>query len=244
MSPRERPELDAWMDSSEAVLSGDAYRWTPDLPEDDPDQTTFYGRGPTWVQAEHTRPPAHRLAGRTCPRHGEELAHGQCRRCQRETGTSTEPAAPMTRPRRPRRVQLSRKAGWRLPDGAISVARPSRWGNPYRVGSYGLRYVGLISGEGAGFYSGKWADKRRADQEIPFAGLSPGQAVALYRQDLEQSLEEMPGDDRDDQRRRQDLQAGLAQLAGHDLACWCPLHGPCHADVLLDLANRENRRAR
>ena len=26
-------------------------------------------------------------------------------------------------------------------------------------------------------------------------------------------------------------------LAGHDLACWCPLDQPCHADVLLELAN-------
>lgn len=23
------------------------------------------------------------------------------------------------------------------------------------------------------------------------------------------------------------------------LACWCPLDSPCHADVLLELANRE-----
>lgn len=26
-------------------------------------------------------------------------------------------------------------------------------------------------------------------------------------------------------------------LAGRDLACWCPLDGPCHADVLLEVAN-------
>jgi hypothetical protein len=26
-------------------------------------------------------------------------------------------------------------------------------------------------------------------------------------------------------------------LKGKDLACWCPLDQPCHADVLLDLAN-------
>ena len=26
-------------------------------------------------------------------------------------------------------------------------------------------------------------------------------------------------------------------LAGHDLACWCPLDFPCHADVLLELAS-------
>lgn len=26
-------------------------------------------------------------------------------------------------------------------------------------------------------------------------------------------------------------------LRGKDLACWCPLDQPCHADVLLELAN-------
>jgi hypothetical protein len=26
-------------------------------------------------------------------------------------------------------------------------------------------------------------------------------------------------------------------LAGRDLACWCPLDQPCHADVLLEIAN-------
>lgn len=27
------------------------------------------------------------------------------------------------------------------------------------------------------------------------------------------------------------------QLAGKNLACWCPLESPCHADVLLAIAN-------
>jgi hypothetical protein len=26
-------------------------------------------------------------------------------------------------------------------------------------------------------------------------------------------------------------------LTGKDLACWCPLDQPCHADILLELAN-------
>jgi hypothetical protein len=43
-----------------------------------------------------------------------------------------------------------------------------------------------------------------------------------------------------------DLQAGRltisidevrAELRGRDLACYCPLDGPCHADVLLQIAN-------
>jgi hypothetical protein len=28
-----------------------------------------------------------------------------------------------------------------------------------------------------------------------------------------------------------------SELAGFDLACWCKLGDPCHADVLLELAN-------
>ena len=27
------------------------------------------------------------------------------------------------------------------------------------------------------------------------------------------------------------------QLRGKDLACYCPLEGPCHADVLIEVAN-------
>jgi hypothetical protein len=30
-------------------------------------------------------------------------------------------------------------------------------------------------------------------------------------------------------------------LGGKDLVCWCKLSAPCHADVLLDLANHNSR---
>lgn len=33
------------------------------------------------------------------------------------------------------------------------------------------------------------------------------------------------------------LAEAIARLRGHDLACWCPLDSPCHADVLLEIAN-------
>lgn len=29
------------------------------------------------------------------------------------------------------------------------------------------------------------------------------------------------------------------ELAGKNLACWCPLDKPCHADVLLEVANKQ-----
>lgn len=37
------------------------------------------------------------------------------------------------------------------------------------------------------------------------------------------------------QERGRDL---IPELRGKDLACWCPLDQPCHADVLLEIANR------
>ncbi|HMJ77602.1 MAG TPA: DUF4326 domain-containing protein [Iamia sp.] len=32
--------------------------------------------------------------------------------------------------------------------------------------------------------------------------------------------------------------ADVEVLRGRALACWCPLGGPCHAEVLLELANK------
>jgi hypothetical protein len=35
------------------------------------------------------------------------------------------------------RVQVKRVRGWRKPEGAIYVGRPSKWGNPYSVTEHG-----------------------------------------------------------------------------------------------------------
>jgi hypothetical protein len=38
--------------------------------------------------------------------------------------------------------------------------------------------------------------------------------------------------------RREANRLGVSSyLRGKNLACWCPLDQPCHADVLLELAN-------
>lgn len=39
----------------------------------------------------------------------------------------------------PQRIRLSRAKGWRLPQGAVNVARPGPWGNPFAVGKFGDR---------------------------------------------------------------------------------------------------------
>lgn len=118
----------------------------------------------------------------------------------------------------PRRIQRRRTPGWRMPTGAIYVGRPTRWGNPYVVGQVGdmRRWTGWFVG-----------DARNADANFgDFAGRADAAALAveLYRQrSWSWSLDTV------EEIRR--------ALAGRDLACWCPLDVPCHADVLLALAN-------
>jgi hypothetical protein len=52
--------------------------------------------------------------------------------------------------------------------------------------------------------------------------LTAEKAVALYRQHLRDNFDE------------RDIRHCLR---GKDLACWCDLDAPCHADVLLEIAN-------
>ena len=86
----------------------------------------------------------------------------------------------------------------KIPPDAIYVGRPSKWGNPFKIGS---------------FHNGK----RITTNE---------DAVRLHKDWLLYSEE------------GQMLASEIGELAGKDLACWCaPL--PCHADILLELANKE-----
>jgi hypothetical protein len=38
----------------------------------------------------------------------------------------------------PVRIQLSRRKGWRLPPNTVAVARPGKWGNPFKIGEPGI----------------------------------------------------------------------------------------------------------
>jgi Domain of unknown function (DUF4326) len=67
----------------------------------------------------------------------------------------------------------------------------------------------------------KWGNPfRLSDQH------STGEIVRQYREWLSLSL---PGE--------QLKNDSVVELRGKDLACWCPVDQPCHADVLLEIAN-------
>ncbi|MFN3473525.1 MAG: DUF4326 domain-containing protein [Blastomonas sp.] len=104
----------------------------------------------------------------------------------------------------PIRIQLRRTKGWRMPENTVSVARPTKWGNPYKVAP---------AFESDGF---------------KFPEVTPEIAVQCYRERYEAAM-----------RQWESTRAAMEELRGKNLACWCPLDAPCHADVLLELANRD-----
>jgi hypothetical protein len=113
----------------------------------------------------------------------------------------------------PERIRLSRAKGWRLPVGAVVVSRPTKWGNPFRWSDYPATQT--FEGIEGGPISISVAERRR------WAVVDFRASVAARCGDGEYpSVTEIRSD-----------------LAGRDLACWCPLDGPCHADVLLEVAN-------
>jgi len=109
----------------------------------------------------------------------------------------------------PIRVQLNRKKGWRMPANTVKVDRSTIWGNPFRVG------IVTPVGDEPGC-------------------TSVAQAVRLFRKMLETRQADI-------ERHHQffvftHLRIQTA-LRGKNLACWCKPGAPCHADVLLEIAN-------
>lgn len=87
----------------------------------------------------------------------------------------------------PLRIQRKRTNGWKMPEGAVYVGRPTKWGNQFTEANSGKYAVT------------NYCDRMRGLVLIGAVDLSP--------------------------------------LRGKQLACWCPLDKPCHADILCELAN-------
>ena len=139
----------------------------------------------------------------------------------------------------PKRIQRRRTKGWRMPPNTAYVGRPTIYGNPFRAnecyiihhpddpvastvmltkqlyGEAGVR-ARLVALYGmcvnAGFPVPPWALdvwRQAGGSTAVLVGLAGG------------------------------VESFIAPLRGENLACWCPLDHPCHADVLLKLANEK-----
>lgn len=147
----------------------------------------------------------------------------------------------------PQRIQRKRVKGWRMPEGAVYVGRGSKWGNPFgplrtrralaRVPAVDhpgkpWEYEGRVSADGAR-HDYFHPDGRVIVCHVRY--MTAAEAVECYRS-LLTGRAEWPIDFRHDG-HYYPHERDIAELTGRDLACWCPLDRPCHADVLLELAN-------
>ena len=108
------------------------------------------------------------------------------------------------------RVQRKRTKGYHLPENTKCVDRTSKWGNPYKVVQEG--HTWRVMDKEGNYYGENYATKEKA----------AGKAVELFRLWVDIEIKEG--------------RLNLDELKGKNLACFCPLSSPCHADYLLQLA--------
>lgn len=119
------------------------------------------------------------------------------------------------------RIQRSRAKGWKMPENTVYVGRPTIWGNPFDDPDlYGdaTKRASLFR-------------KFLYDAQDHILGprpveLAPGVVWPTILTELGE--------------RGQTILRRLPELRGKNLACWCPPGSPCHADVLLELANKDS----
>jgi hypothetical protein len=117
----------------------------------------------------------------------------------------------------PKRIQRKRSKDWRMPKNTVYVGRPSKFGNP-------------------------WSLKRAYESGLFKPEFVPQIVVTEYEAWL--TREASPNDEHlgywlkpEMIAQKEYILAHLHELRGKNLACWCPAGQPCHADVLLRLAN-------
>jgi hypothetical protein len=144
----------------------------------------------------------------------------------------------------PQRIQLSRRKGFDLQAAslalnglpAVVVARPSKFGNPFRLdGTWqeSFRALALVG-------DASKASRRAAVIELHRLWLTADWSKAVKpgseddkRTAWQREVMTVQGD-----RKPPTVEEIRRELGGKNLACWCP-PGPCHADVLLKIAKEE-----
>lgn len=111
-----------------------------------------------------------------------------------------------------KRIQRKRTKGWRMPKNTIYVGRPTKFGNPFKVENGRLLSFNVNLK--------KW---------VSYPGIyDETAAVVMYERWI----------------KKQEYSTGLptapdySVLKGKNLACFCSPNKPCHADILLKLANK------
>lgn len=150
----------------------------------------------------------------------------------------------------PIRIQRRRTKGWRTPlctcgcgKRAIYVGRGTKWGSPFRLRTaYALARVPAVTYpdreweyEGRISAAGMRHDYYHPDGRIircDIRNMTPAETVECYRSLILRSGWPIDWTTR----TAPTIDELRAELAGHDLVCWCPADQACHADILIELA--------
>ena len=109
--------------------------------------------------------------------------------------------------KQPVRIQRKRTKGWKMPPNTKYVGRTTQWGNPFEV---------------EGEVTPEVAIQRFALHLHDYFGWVENETKRAFYPFSVKSTE---------------FKDWLKPLKGKNLACWCPLDKPCHADILLKIAN-------
>lgn len=153
----------------------------------------------------------------------------------------------------PQRIQLRRTKGWRKPEGAVIVSRPSPYGNPFPLEGSWITWTAVS----IGFRADKSGRRLAAvalhrawltGESLRLRGFAPIQGVEYDAGSLEfqdgsvvsvadhAAYLAVFAANRSEQPVLPE-RPSLDALRGKDLLCWCPVGEPCHGDTLLELAN-------
>jgi hypothetical protein len=119
----------------------------------------------------------------------------------------------------PIRIQRKRTKGWKMPANTVVVTRPGPFGNPFPISKGTSTHMGKTTDI---WSVGTWEGPAMwfKDTKAEAAELS----VAAFKAWIEHPAQSK-------------LLASAKKLRGKNLACFCALDQPCHADVLLKIAN-------
>lgn len=122
---------------------------------------------------------------------------------------------------KPIRVQRKRTKGYKLPENTVCVTRPGKYGNPFII--VGDMIYLNVKFRRKTLYPGRfWQMGNQQDCVNLFRHLLTGAFNNTHDSDIAYWVNHFANIDKD-------------ELRGKNLACWCALDKPCHADVLLEM---------
>lgn len=136
----------------------------------------------------------------------------------------------------PKRIQRKRTPGWQMPENTVYVGRPGPFGNPFNLSKSEHCWTAIAHG-----FKGDPKGRHAASVHIFAIWINNGRAVDIKDCGLKA---EVGGKDVPiatspslTATKPPTIARIQAELRGKNLACWCSLDQPCHADVLLKIAN-------